>query len=124
MPRNVFAILDDLGSGLSELKSALAPLASLAGGDGPFPVGRRVRSRAVKRSGNRGARRKAAAVASTAKPLRSRKPVSAVVKAKRILQGRYLAAIRPLSKGQRAKIKKVFVKGGHKAAIRAAHRMG
>ena len=121
MPRNVFAILDDLGADLSELKSALAPLASLTGGDGPFPI-RRGRSKTPKRSGRRALQRKAAASIPT-KAKRPRKPVSAAVKAKRILQGRYLAAIRPLTKAQRAKIKKVFVKGGHKAAIRAAHRM-
>ena len=121
MTRNVFAIIEDLGTGLSELKNALSPLASLTGGDGPFPI-RRGRSKTPKRSGRRALQRKEAAATPT-KATRRPKPVSAAVKAKRILQGRYLAAIRPLSKAQRAKIKKVFIKGGHKAAIQAAHRM-
>ena len=122
MTRNVFAIIDDLGRGLSELKNALSPLASLTGGDGPFPI-RRGRSKTPKRSGRRVVQRKAAPAATPTKAKRPRKPISAAVKAKRVLQGRYLAALRPLSKAQRAKIKNVFVKGGHKAAIRAAQRM-
>lgn len=121
MARNVFAIIDDLSTGLSELKSALAPLASLTEGDGPFPI-RRGRSKTPKRSGRRAVQRKAAAATPT-KGKRLRRPVSAAVKAKRVLQGRYLAALRPLSKAQRVKIKKVFHKGGHNAAIRAAYRM-
>ena len=118
MTRNVFTILDDLGTGLSELKSALAPLVSLTGG-GPFPV-RRGRPKAVKRSGRRRVGRKAASAAAPTKASRSRKPVSAAVKAKRVLQGRYLGAIRPLTKAQRAKVKKVQAAKGHVAAIKAA----
>lgn len=106
MARNVFGIIDDIHTGLAELKSALAPLASLTGGgDGPFPARQHTPSKTVR------PRRKSRA---------RRKPVSAAVKAKRILQGRYLAAIRPLTKGQRAKVKKIQAKQGHEAAIRAA----
>ena len=119
MARNVFTILDDLGTGLSELKNALAPLASLTGGDGPFPL-RRGRPKAVKSSGRRRARGKAASAAAPTKATRPRKSVSAAVKAKRILQGRYLAALRPLSKAQRAKVKKIQAAKGHVAAIKAA----
>lgn len=46
--------------------------------------------------------------------------MSAAVKAKRVLQGRYLGAIRPLSKANRAKVKAVQAKQGHAAAIALA----
>jgi hypothetical protein len=117
MAKSVFAILEDLGTNLSELKNALAPLASLTGGDGLFPA-KRGRAKAVKSSGRRGAQRKPAAAQTRVK--RRRKPVSAAVKAKRVLQGRYLGAIRPLTKAQRTKVKKIQAAKGHVAAIKAA----
>ncbi len=119
MAKSAFTILDELATGISELQSALAPLASLTGGDGPFPA-RRGRPKRVKRSGKRGVRGKATPAAAPTKTKRPRKPVSAAVKAKRVLQGRYLGAIRPLTKAQRAKVKKVQAAKGHVAAIREA----
>lgn len=113
MARNVFAILEDLGEGIAELKAALTPLASLSGGDGPFPVRRARKPKTVRRA--RRGRKPSASRAS-----RPRKPVSAAVKAKRVLQGRYMAAIRTLSKAQRAKVKKIQAEKGHVAAIKAA----
>lgn len=57
MARSIFAIIDELQSGLAELAQSLAPLRALAGtmkgGDGPFPMtpkkrhGVRRRSRAA-----------------------------------------------------------------------------
>ena len=53
-----------------------------------------------------------------------RKAVSAAVKATRRAQGRYLAAIRQLSKAARKQIKAIREKSGVRAAIAAAKRMG
>jgi hypothetical protein len=105
MARNVFALLDEIGSAVSKLKGALAPLAAFAGAARPA-TRRRRRTVAVPKSAPKSARR--------------RKVVSAAVKAKRILQGKYLAAIRPLTKAQRVKVKTIQAKKGHEAAIRAA----
>jgi hypothetical protein len=105
MARNVFGILDDISSSVSELRDALAPLASIASGSIRSPKRKRAASMPARPAGKKRARRKA---------------VSAATKAKRILQGRYLAAIRPLTKAQRAKVRKIQAKKGHEAAIRAA----
>jgi|SRR5450759_5208372 hypothetical protein len=105
MARNVFGILDDISASVAELKSALAPLASIASGTKHSPKRKRAASMPARPAGKKRARRKA---------------VSAATKAKRILQGRYLAAIRPLTKAQRVKVKKIQAKKGHVAAIRAA----
>ncbi len=117
MERNVFGILDNLANSVTALRNALAPLSSLAGGSSRSatagtPRSRRKRGRKTQASG---VRRKASAA-----PKASRKPVSAAVKAKRVLQGRYLGAIRPLSKANRARVKGVQAKQGHQAAIKLA----
>lgn len=52
-----------------------------------------------------------------------RKAVSAAVKATRQAQGRYLGAIRRLSKAARKQIKAIREKSGVKAAIAAARKM-
>jgi hypothetical protein len=61
------------------------------------------------------------------KPQRRRKrskPISAARKAAMHTQGRYLAAVRPLSKANRAKVKAIRTKSGVRAAIAAAKRIG
>ena len=105
MTRNVFGILDDISAGVSELKSVLSPLAAIASGTKRSPKRKRAASKTALPAEKKRARRKA---------------VSASTKAKRVLQGRYLAAIRPLTKAQRAKVKKIQAKKGHEAAISAA----
>jgi hypothetical protein len=57
-------------------------------------------------------------------PKRRRKPrISAVTRKIYQQQGRYMAALRPLTKQQRAKIKVIRAKSGVQAAISAARKM-
>jgi hypothetical protein len=118
MARNAFTIIDDLKQGLAELAAALTPLAALAGG-ARRPRAKRVASVGVKR--NPRSRGQAAAK----KPVvrRNRKPVSAKVRAQRVMQGRYLGAVRPLSKENRAKVKQVQAAKGYPAAIALAKKL-
>ena len=53
-----------------------------------------------------------------------RKPISATRRAAMRSQGRYLAAVRPLSKPARLRVKAIRAKSGVRAAIAAAKRMG
>jgi hypothetical protein len=113
MARDVFTIIDDLTSGLADLRAVLEPLASL-GGDGRAPrtTGRR-RRRTAKRS----------SVSSGRLAVRPRRPASPALRATRKLQGQYLAAVRPLTKAQRLQVKRVLAKDGKQAAIKAAKGM-
>jgi hypothetical protein len=120
MAKSVFALLDDLAENVAGLKAALSPLLAIATGTAPGP-------RAAKRRPRRGRGRARKATPApvkrkTARPAkRRRKSVSAAVKAKRVQQGKYLGAIRPLSKTDRAKVKAVYAKSGYSAAITLAH---
>jgi len=58
------------------------------------------------------------------RPAKRRKPrISAATRKTYRLQGKYLAALRPLSKAQRAKVKAVRGKSGVRAAIAAARQV-
>jgi hypothetical protein len=76
----------------------------------------------------RGASRKIRAARKAARPIRRppqrvRKRVSAVRKAAMRRQGKYLAAVRPLSAQDRAKVKAVLKSTGWSAAVAEAKRM-
>jgi hypothetical protein len=76
----------------------------------------------------KGASRKIRAARKAARPKRktsqpARKPVSAVRKAAMVRQGKYLAALRPLSAQDRAKVKAVLKSKGWAAAMAEAKRM-
>jgi hypothetical protein len=71
---------------------------------GPFPMARKART----------ARRKVA---------RPKPRISAATRAMYRVQGKYLSALRPLSKQARAKIKAIRRKSGVQAAIAAARKM-
>lgn len=103
MARSVFAIIHDLTKGLDDLKASLAPLAHLAGSGAP-PTGR-TRRPGTKKSVTR---------------RRTRKPVSRALQAARRLQGKYLAAVRGLTKAQRARVKGARAKGSVQSAIKLA----
>ena len=105
MARSIFAILDDLTTGLNELKDTLAPLAHLAG-NRPRPVRRQRRH-----AGDMPDRRP------------KHKPVSRAVQTARRLQGKYLAGLRLLTKPQRAQVKARRTKQGIHASLRFAHRL-
>ena len=118
MTRSVFALLDDLADNVAGLKTALAPLAAFANGTattrGATPKRRRRRT-AQRATPKQTVRRNAAAP-----PKKARRKTSPALHAKRVLQGRYLGAIRPLSKANRAKVKAVQAKSGYDAAIKLA----
>jgi hypothetical protein len=111
--RNLFAILDDLTANLAELKATLAPLA---------PIGRTVLSEA----GRSAAPPRPAASPQPPKkptPSRARGPISPKRRAAMRDQGRYMGAIRTLSKAKRAEVKKVRAAKGVDAAIALAQRL-
>ena len=72
--------------------------------DGPFPMGR-MRKAAGRRA------------------VRKRPRISAATRKMYQQQGRYMAALRPLPKAARAKVKAIREKSGVRAAIAAAKRM-
>ena len=111
MARNAFQLIDDITASLSELKGVLAPLAALTGKTAAAPRQTRsprksTRTRAVRPARSQRTRRK---------------KVSRAVAAKRVLQGQYMAAVRPLTKADRLKVSAVQKKKGHRPAIAYAH---
>jgi hypothetical protein len=116
MPRPIFTLLAKLQSTLAELADALNPLQKLAdtlkGHDGPFPM-----KPAGKKRGTR-TRRTASAVPTKAarKPARRPKGTSARL----ALQGKYMSALRKLSKADQAEVKKVRSEQGVEAALKVA----
>jgi hypothetical protein len=120
MARSVFAILDEIGSSVSELKGALAPLASLMGHDRPSAWQAPNKARAPRRRRSKARARRTRPTAAERKTRRARKPISAAQKAQRVLQGRYLGAMRKLTKAQRENVKKIRAAKGHEAAIKFA----
>jgi hypothetical protein len=71
----------------------------------------------------RGALGESGRKARTVRARRRRKPISAARRAAMKAQGRYLAAVRLLSKGGRKKVKAIRAKSGVRSAIAAAKRM-
>lgn len=106
MARHLFAILDDLTANLAELKAALSPLALIGG----------------------------TAVAEARKPTSvPRRAKGAAPKAKRRTtpkrrealqqQGRYMTALRGLTRAQRAQVKKARATKGLPAALALARKL-
>ena len=62
-------------------------------------------------------------IARRAKPKRRKPRISAATRKMYQAQGRYMAAVRPLTKEKRAKVKAIREKSGVRAAIAAAKRM-
>lgn len=118
MPKSLFATLDEVESQVEYLRTALAPIGGIVGGDGPFPGP----SRAV-RGKSRREGRKPSAKNSTKPRAPHRRAVSPAVRARRVLQGKYLAALRPLPVAARNKVKAVFARKGHAEAIKTAVRL-
>ena len=111
MPRPIFTLLAELQSTLAELAEALDPLQLLKtfkGGDGPFPM---------KSAAKPSVRRKAKAPSpASAKPARRSKATSARL----ALQGKYMSALRGLSKAGQAEVKRVRSEQGVEAALKVA----
>jgi hypothetical protein len=116
MPRSVFTLLAELQSTLAELADALNPLQKLAntfkGGDGPFPMKPAGKRRATRK-------RRAASVAPT-KAARTPARKSRGTSARLALQGKYMSALRKLSKADQAEVKKVRSEQGVEAALKVA----
>jgi hypothetical protein len=119
MAKSVFVLLGDLAENVAGLKAALSPLLAIA--TGPTSS----RTAAPARRGKRRTRRTTAAKSTVrrkaaASPKKARRKTSPKLRAMRVQQGRYLGAIRPLSKANRAKVKAVHAKSGYDAAIKFA----
>jgi len=116
MSRPIFTLLAELQSTLAELAEALNPLQRLVGTlkahDGPFPMKPAGKKRATRK-------RRAASVApakATRKPARRSRGTSARL----ALQGKYMSALRKLSKADQAEVKKVRSEQGVEAALKVA----
>jgi hypothetical protein len=127
MPRPIFALLAELQSTLAELEEALTPLQNLAGslrgGERPSPMKPAGKKRATRR--RRAAPRVSAPAAGQAPAARtttSRKPArrSKGTSARLALQGKYMSALRKLSKADKAEVKKVRSEQGVEAALKVA----
>jgi hypothetical protein len=116
MPRPIFMLLAELQSTLAELADALNPLQKLVstfkGGDGPSPKESSRRRRA--------ARKRKAASATPTKATRKPARKSRGTSARLALQGKYMSALRKLSKAGRAEVKKVLSEQGVEAALKVA----
>lgn len=123
MARPISVIIDDIVANFRELKDAVGPFARLAsvfkGGDGPFPVRKTDRKPGRKpgRPKDSAATVKAATAPSqpAEAPKKARRPSPALQ-----AQGRYMSAIRRLSKAKKAEIKKVRAEKGVEEAIKLA----
>jgi hypothetical protein len=127
MPRPIFSLLAELQSTLAELADALNPLQKLAdtlkGHAGPFPMkpaGKKRATRRRKASSRRSA--PAAAQAPTARTKAARKPArrSRGTSARLALQGKYMSALRKLSRADQAEVKKVRSEQGVEVALKVA----
>ncbi|HEX7550873.1 MAG TPA: hypothetical protein VF579_09875 [Candidatus Methylomirabilis sp.] len=117
MPRPIFTLLAELQATLAELAEALNPLQKLVstfkGHDGPFPM---------KPAGKKRAPRKRRTGWSAAPTKAARKLVrrSKGTSARLALQGKYMSALRKLSKADQAEVKKVRAEQGVEAALKVA----
>ena len=122
MSRSIFTILDELAGGITELRAALAPLAALSrGGNAPSPSPARPRKVGRPRKPAASAPATAPSAPMPERPAKpSRKRVSAKARAGRVLQGRYMGALRKLSKADQAEVKKARAEQGVEAALKIA----
>jgi hypothetical protein len=101
--RDVFTILDDLGSGLEELKESLQRLGTVFGKESAA-VARRARKNFPRLQSK--VEKKVA------------RQLSASVKRLRAMQGRYMSLLRRLSKAQQSRAKKIRKSEGYAAALK------
>jgi hypothetical protein len=102
----VYAALKRREKRIRDLRGQLAALEGFVGKDGPFPMGRVRAGRVARKTARRAKHR-----------------ISASGRAAWEAQGRYMAAVRILSKAARAQIKSLREKSGVEAAIRKAKKM-
>jgi len=99
LAKNVQSIIDDLQSGLAELRMHFESLGSIFGGS-------EIRVRRARR------------VSPGRKPTRKKPNLSPAVRAQRKLQGRYMALIKRLPKAKQAHVKRVRATKGYEAALK------
>jgi hypothetical protein len=102
--RTAYQIINELIGGLEELRSALVVADRPSASAAAAPAARKAPAPA------RGRKRK-------------QRASSPGVHARRVLQGKYLGAVRQLSKAKRAEVKQILLAKGPEAAIRAAIRL-
>lgn len=119
MARPISVIIDDIVANLRELKDAVGPFARLAsvfkGADEPSPVRKAGRKPGPAKNSPAVVKAPATPVKPPAAAKEARKPSPALQ-----AQGRYMSAIRRLSKTQKAEIKKIRAEKGVEEAIRIA----
>jgi hypothetical protein len=98
---NVFAIIEDLKSGLDDLVDALEPLARVAA----------KKTRRGIKQGRKAARKMV------------RKNLPKATRQLRVLQARYMTLVRRLSKVQKEQVKKLRKTKGYKEALKLASRL-
>lgn len=119
MAKNVQSIIDDLQSGLTELRMHFESLGSIFGGSERTSSGGRKASASRRRV--RRAKRVPTGVPvaqRSAKKTRKKPTLSPAVRAQRRLQGQYMGKIRRLPKAQQAKVRKVRETKGYEAALK------
>jgi hypothetical protein len=122
LSKTVQLIIEELQSGLTELRTHFENLGSIFGGSQrAAPGGRKAsatrrRVRRAKRvpTGLPSSPRKAA----PAKTARKKPALSPAVRAQRQLQGRYMGMIRRLPKARQAQVKKIRETKGYEAALK------
>ncbi|MCC6128292.1 MAG: hypothetical protein IT186_00080 [Acidobacteria bacterium] len=113
MPKNVFELIDDLISGLQQLKDSLAPLSALTAAAAPKAAVAPKPAAPKPARAPRAPRKPAPAAKAPAAPAaKAAAPSSA-----RALQGKYMAAVRVLSKDKQEAVRRVREQEGVEAAI-------
>lgn len=125
MARNIFDILDELTSGINELKMALSPFALSGRGSQAPRRGRPMKAAAATTSNGRKGSRKLASKGRRASTRpgavkKARRRASPKLRKLRALQGKYLGALRNLTLPQRNQVKKVKADGGYEPALKLA----
>jgi hypothetical protein len=119
----VLSIIDALQRNLSELGNRFRELTETFAGS---TAKRRSRPAATRKAGTRKRRLKRATARKTAvaaAPEKRRRRVSTEIRKARQLQGKYLAALRALSKADRARVKRVRAEKGVAASLAEAKKL-
>ena len=128
MAKNVHSIIEELKSGLEELREHFENLGSVFGGS-EKTAPRGTRSRFQTNTGRvdpyksfkfraRKRRKNHAKASSPAKKTRKKMTISPARRAQMRLQGRYMALIKHLPKAKQAQVKKVRKDKGYEAALK------
>lgn len=125
MPKNVQSIIDDLQSGLAELRMHFESLGSIFGGaEKAAPRGRKGFTTTARRADPyknfkfRAKKGRKVRASAPAKKARKKMKMSPALRKQRQLQGRYMGMIRRLPKAKQDQVKKVRQEKGYAAALK------